>query len=309
LLGRLAAIYRDDPDPGVHSSLAYLLRRWGMDRDLALINADRAGKPREWRHWYVNPAGLTMAVLEVPETCRPLPPELGQPPERFAIATTETPLRLFQEFDAGHAARRNKEYNPAPPAHPDAPADTLSYFEAARFCNWLSEREGIPQSQWCYQPGDAKGVWVLVPDYLSHRGYRLPTVQEWEFAARANTTTDQYFGQNLAQIDDYAWHRENSVHPEPIGRLRPNDFGLFDVIGNVEEWCFNPTPAITPQRCASCQSLRTMGLCEQQLEATKGGSFARAKQDQAVRQRHQTLDAEFPFVSNTYSGFRVVKNE
>ena len=110
-----------------------------MDRDLERINAERAGKPRDGREWYVNRSGLTMAVVHVPETSRPLPPEPGQPPEQFAVATTETPLALFQEFDPSHAARRDKEYNPAPPAHADAPADTVSYYDAARFCNWLSE--------------------------------------------------------------------------------------------------------------------------------------------------------------------------
>jgi formylglycine-generating enzyme required for sulfatase activity len=307
LPGRLVAMYRDDPDPGIHSSLAYLLRRWGMHHDLELIDADRAGKSREWRHWYVNPAGIIMAVLDVPETHRPLPPEPGQPPERFAIATTEIPLALFQEFDPDHATRRNKEYNPAPAAHHDAPADTLSYFDAARFCNWLSEREGIPQKEWCYQPGEGSGVWVFVPDYLSRRGYRLPTVQEWVFAARAGTTTDRYFGDDLAHIDDYAWHRENTGPcPLPIGRLRPNDFGLFDVIGNLEELCFNPKPAVI--NC-NCRSLRETGLCETRDEAQKGGSFTGVKNLQTVQKRPRTWDDAWPSQAVIYTGFRIVKNE
>ena len=264
LPGRLVVMYRDDPDPGIHSSLAYLLRRWGMERDLERINAELAGKPREGREWYVNPAGLTMAVLHVPDAHRPLPPEPGQPPERFAIATTETPLALYQEFDPSCAARRNPERAAAHRAIATGPADITTYFDAARFCNWLSEREGIPRSEWCYRPGEAKGVWVLVPDYLSRRGYRLPTVQEWEYAARAGTTTDRYFGNDLTHIDDYAWHRENTgPQPEPIGRLRPNDCGLFDAIGNVEELCFNPKP--TPfQRVA-----RPVSHCEPTVYARR----------------------------------------
>ena len=92
-------MYRDDPDPGIHSSLAYLLRRWGMERDLELINAERAGKPRDGRHWYVNPAGITMAVLDVPEIYRPSPPEPGQPAQRFA-------LRQFIHFPIDGATAR-----------------------------------------------------------------------------------------------------------------------------------------------------------------------------------------------------------
>jgi Protein kinase domain/Sulfatase-modifying factor enzyme 1 len=307
LSGRLVAMYRDDPDPGIHSSLAYLMRRWGMNRDLELINADRAGKPREWRRWYVIPGGITMAVIDVSETHRPLPPEPGQPPARFAIATTETPLALFQKFDPNHAARRDKEYNPAPAAHPDAPADALSYFDAARFCNWLSEREGVPKSEWCYRPGDAEGAWYLVPDFAVRQGYRLPTVPEWEYAARAGTTTDRYFGQDVAHIDDYAWHRDNTVHPEPVGRLRPNDFGLFDTIGNLAELCFNPKPTLV-LKC-NCRSLRETGLCEGRAEAQKGNAFTGATHDQRVRTGSPGLDHVWPADAFVFTGFRVVKNE
>jgi eukaryotic-like serine/threonine-protein kinase len=309
LTGRLAAMYRDDPDPGVHSSLTDLLRRWGIVPVLERINADRAGKPREWRHWYVIPAGLTMAVLDVPEMHRPLPPKPGQPPARFAIATTETPLALFQQFDPDHAKRRNKEYNPAPPAHPDAPADTVSYFDAARFCNWLGQRDGIPQTEWCYQRGEDEGVWLLVSDFLSRRGYRLPTIQEWEYAARAGTTTDRYFGQDLTYIDDYAWHRENTgPHPEPIGRLRPNDFGLFDAIGNLEELCFNPRPTLKMRNC-KCRSLLETGLCEASAEAQRGSSFTGPTHSQSVRERPTERDDVWPNEAWIYTGFRVVKIE
>jgi formylglycine-generating enzyme required for sulfatase activity len=185
----------------------------------------------------------------------------------------------------------------------------VSYFDAAHFCNWLSEREGIPRQEWCYRPGDAEGTWVLVPDYLSRRGYRLPTVQEWEYAARANTTTDRYFGDNLTLSDDYSWHLENTgPQPEPIGRLRPNDFGLFDTIGNLEELCFNPKPTIVSIKC-NCRSLRETGLCEGRNEAQKGGSFTGAKSYLTVRKRPKTLDDAPPFSPFVYVGFRLVKNE
>ena len=245
----LIALYRDDPDAGVHSSIAYLLRRWGMNSE---VRADRlragreaARRPRLVRQLVGDHDGdhrgsrtSTAVTTRARTTTR----------ARFAIATTETPLALFQEFDPTHAARRREEYKTLPETDPKAPADVLSYFDAARFCNWLSQREHIPPDQWCYRPGKEEGTMVLAPDYLKLRGYRLPTVPEWEFAARAGTTTDRYFGQNLAFVADYAWYNANSgFHTQPIGRLRPNDFGLFDVLGNVSEWCRNPTPVPHPK--------------------------------------------------------------
>jgi formylglycine-generating enzyme required for sulfatase activity len=306
---RLLAQYRDDPDAGIHSSLAYLLRRWGMHDDAKLIDSELSGKPPGSRAWFVNSVGLTMAVLVVPDDHRPLPPEPGQPPERFSVATTETPLALFQEFDATHAARQEQDEHRSHQPRGDAPANELTYFEAARFCNWLSAHEGLPPDQWCYQPGENKGVWVLVPDYMVRRGYRLPSIQEWEYFARAGTLTDRYFGQGLDHINDFAWHRDNTrPHPQPIGRLRPNDFGLFDVIGNVDEWCFNPRPSISPERCQSCAALRSNGLCEQQCQGTKGGSFASASQNQSVQKRHESLGLAFPYFPRKDVGFRVVKS-
>ena len=125
-----------------------------------------------------------MAILDIPDHDRPLPPEPGAPPPRFAIAITEVPLALFQKFDPRHADRRKEEYGTLPETDVEAPADALNYFEAARFCNWLSELEHIPPDQWCYRPGKDEGTMVLAPDYPRLRGYRLPTIPEWDFAAR-----------------------------------------------------------------------------------------------------------------------------
>ncbi len=68
-------------------------------------------------------------------------------------------------------------------------------------------------------------------------GYRLPTEAEWEYACRAGTTTKYYFGDDPSAMDDYAWHHENQRGGQPVGEKRPNDFGLYDMYGNVAEWC------------------------------------------------------------------------
>ncbi len=311
LPGRLIGLYRNDPDPGAHSSLAYLLRRWGMEQEVEQVDHELAGQKRGGRRWFVNSAGITMAVIDVPEARRPLPPAPGQPPARFAIATIETPLALIQRLDPGYTDRRARKYNGhAETSDPNVPADNVNYFDAARFCNELSAREQIPEDQWCYQRGKGDGVMILRADYLKRAGYRLPSIAEWEFAARAGTATDRYFGTDTAVSDNYCWHRLNTrSYSRSIGSLRPNDFGLFDAIGNVAEWCYNPNPPTDPN-CMTCPPNETTGSGEIQLQARRGGYFAQLAHQQNVDNHGaaQPFDGTDPLLCFVYCGFRLVKN-
>ena len=228
---------------------------------------------------------------------------------RFAIATIETPLALFQKFDAGHAKQRVEAYGESPVTPPDAPADVLSYFDAARFCNWLSEQEGIPPAEWCYRNGAHAGEMILDPNYATRRGYRLPTLPEWELAAHAGTTSARYFGQETTFSDYYAWHKLNADgHTHPVGRLRPNDFGLFDVLGNTKEWCHNPKLVLG--QCTCCPPGSEPEHREIRAEALKGGYFLWEPRDQSVSRSRighsfELADPDFRYV---FAGFRVVKN-
>ena len=121
----------------------------------------------------------------------------------------------------------------------ECPINGVSWFHAAAYCNWLSKQERIPKNQWCY-PNDQRfdDQMTLPEDYLRRRGYRLPTEAEWEYVCRAGSTTSRFYGEGTSLLSSYAWHRPNADHiSHPVGQLKPNDFGLFDILGNIEEWC------------------------------------------------------------------------
>ena len=113
------------------------------------------------------------------------------------------------------------------------PVEQVGWLDAVKFCNKLSEREGIAPFY------GIDGGKVTVGNWTGP-GYRLPTEAEWQYACRANTSTRYPFGDDAARLGEYGWFSGNSGDKtHPIGEKRPNGFGLYDMLGNVSERCWD----------------------------------------------------------------------
>ena len=112
------------------------------------------------------------------------------------------------------------------------PANDVTWFDAVTFCNQLSERQGLTT---CYRIDDTNVSW-----HRDANGYRLPTEAEWEYAARAGTQTRWFCGDEPTELAPYAWFDEGvRRRPHSVCKKMPNPWGLYDMAGNVYEWCWD----------------------------------------------------------------------
>jgi formylglycine-generating enzyme required for sulfatase activity len=110
----------------------------------------------------------------------------------------------------------------------------------------LSASEQIPADQHCYREHDKEeGLWLPVNDQCDRSGYRLPSDVEFEIACRSGTNTIRYHGDSTSLLSQYArYDQRNGLRTSPVARFKPNDLGLFDMLGNAYEICQSSSPAV-----------------------------------------------------------------
>ena len=315
-------LFRNDPDPGVHSAAELLHRRIDNGEIFTLPPGVQPPKPTtpSSRSWRPGPNGHTFAVLPAPLEFWMGSPESEQDRENsenrhyrridrsIEVATKEVAAHQFRNF--------NPDYKPSgrSAGEPGVVANLITWIDAARYCNWLSLQAKIPESQWCYPKNLDPGAKIEASS-LTKIGYRLPTEAEWEYFARAGSETSRHFGANEPLLNRHAWTWLNSIdRTHPPGLLLPNQFGLFDTLGNVKEWCQDgldvppgfyqlPYPAGTLENPASDSIHDIPNLTNDTWRYLRGSSYNKSP----LRARSAFRNEANQDPPHPDSGFRVVR--
>jgi len=209
------------------------------------------------RHEFTNSIGMKFVHISAGEF------GMGSRPDEAGANATEVQhqVRLTKNFAMGQTEVTQSQWklmmgdNPSTCIGDQLPVNDVTWDQAIDFCNRLSEKEG--------------------------RTYRLPTEAEWEYACRAGTTTAFSFGDDSALLDQFGWYNANAHgKPQPVAQKRPNAWGLYDMHGNVREWCADwwawrypisdQTDSIGP--ATGTERVRRGGHCGFYAEAARSGA-------------------------------------
>jgi formylglycine-generating enzyme required for sulfatase activity len=258
----LVEIYRDDPDPGVHGAAGWLLRHWGQQEKLAEMDLAAMRKPVETlpglrREVIVKLADNVLLELVL---IRPGSFVMGENNSRLTDED-ERPahkVTISRAFYLGKYPVTQEQWQAVMGSNPSYfkdvknPMEGVSWEDCQAFLKKLNEKAGKTLGT-----------------------FRLPTEAEWEYACRAGSTTMYSFGDEEGSLGDYGWFSGNSVgRTHPAGERKPNVWGLYDMHGNVCQWCqdrYGAYPAL--------EQVDPQGTAQGSVRMFRGGYWGHDPQD------------------------------
>lgn len=218
----------------------------------------------------------------------------------FFIAKTEITQEQFRLFLLSQGPSRSQP-NPILNGVTNLPAVKVSWFEAIQYCNWLSERENLEPA---YKFNNTSILYIQ-----GSKGYRLPTEAEWEYVAVGGqvATITEYAGGN--NPNSVAWYADNSFFVEMPGMRQvalksPNSLGIYDLSGNVWEWCGDWYDEKYYSVCEQNGEVSNpLGPTKGSYRVIRGGSWYGSTQNLRIRNR----SFRDPELKSNYIGFRPVR--
>jgi serine/threonine protein kinase/formylglycine-generating enzyme required for sulfatase activity len=258
-------------DSGVHFAAIWLQRTLQLAEskimtEKSISNPDKTSGTSSNQNWYSGPLGLEFAKIpagsfvagsnylrEPNKIDGKETPRLALIARPFGVCSTTITTAQYELFleelqkgmhpelgiDIFAYSNRRKaiwEGFGTDIAPSEFPVTGINPNEARQFCNWLSKKAGFAPADWYYVFDPASGE--VVDFRKESTAYRLPSGDEWEYCARAGSNTRRFFGYSDDLLSEYCWYQENSFgRPHPAGQKKPNPFGLFDIYGNILQYC------------------------------------------------------------------------
>jgi formylglycine-generating enzyme required for sulfatase activity len=168
------------------------------------------------------------------------PKRIEQIKQPFLLGETEVTQELYEAVMGYNPSSKKSQPNAA-----QKPIDTVKWYEAVIFCNKLSKMLGkrpYYRISEMFFWGDKKTSIdsAIVQINENSNGFRLPTAKEWEYAAKAGTNNKYAGCDNETDLECYGWYYKNSNNlTQPVKTRLPNEWGFYDMTGNVWEWCWD----------------------------------------------------------------------